>query len=141
MSSPKIQCEILMNDLAEFSEKMLRLHGEFHPYGGYLNKNELVVQVGVSPEIRWESDKQRMDALLSFFRELAKEKAPLAFGIVTNVDLRDGNQTSNAIKIFLEHVSGYCADIFMRYDIDDDGIVSIVNVTAQQGVPNIFPKQ
>lgn len=29
----------------------------------------------------------------------------------------------------------------MRYDIDDDGIVSIVNVTAQQGVPNIFPKQ
>lgn len=140
MNIPKMQCEMLMNDLVEFSQNMLGLHGEFHPYGGYINMDESIVHVGISPEVKWESDKQRMDALLLSFIKLAGEKAPLAFGVVSNVTLSDKHNRSDAIRIFLEHISGYCADVFMHYKIIPGGVVEIVNVTAQQGIPTIFSK-
>lgn len=139
MSSPKAQAEILMNDLVDFAEKMLSTHGEFHPFGGYLSAEEEVVHVGVSPDTSWSNDQERADALVSSFRSMAQQKRPIAFGIVTNVSFAGDISSSDAIRAFLEHVSGYCADVFFHYVRSADGIVSITNVTAQQGVPHLFP--
>lgn len=139
MSSPKAQVEVLMNDLVDFAEKMLSSHGEFHPFGGYLSKGEEVVHVGVSSDMSWSNDQERADALVSSFRSMAQQKSPIALGIVTNVSFASDGGSSDAIRVFLEHVSGYCADVFFHYVRSGDGIVSITDVTAQQGTPHLFP--
>lgn len=139
MSSPKAQVEVLMNDLVDFAEKMLGTHGEFHPFGGYLNADEEVVHVGVSAAMSWSNDQERADALALSFRLMAQQDRPIAFGIVTNVSFSDDGASSDAIRAFLEHVSGYCADVFFHYVRSGDGVVSIIDVTAQQGTPHLFP--
>lgn len=138
MTASKAQAELLMNDLVDFAEKMLISHGEFHPFGGYLNDEQKVVHVGLSPDVEWVSDQLSADALAESFRSLAQEKQPLAFGIVTNVSLVGGAGRGDAIRVFLERKSGYCADVFFHYTLVDHCRVSITNVTAQQGIKKIF---
>lgn len=128
-----------MNELLDFAEKMLSTHGEFHPFGGYLSTRGEVVHVGVSSEVSWGNDQERADALVASFRSLAQQKQPIAFGIVTNVSFARQSGSSDAIRAFLEHFSGYCADVFFHYVRTEGGIVSITDITAQQGVPHIFP--
>ncbi|MCI1729156.1 MAG: hypothetical protein LKM32_07175 [Chiayiivirga sp.] len=127
-----------MNDLVEFAEKMLITHREFHPFGGYLNEQEDVVHVGLSPEANWTDDQHRADALARSFRSLVQEKRPLAVGIVTNVWFARDTGATNAIRVFLEHRSGYCADVFFHYTLTDDRRVSITDTTAQQGLAHLF---
>lgn len=138
MSTSKAQAELLMNDLVKFAEKMLKTHHEFHPFGGYLSENEEIVQVGLSPEIHWTDDQHRADALAESFRSLAQEKRPLAFGIVTNVSLSGDAVGSDAIRVFLEHRSGYCADVFFHYTLAMERGACITKITAQQGMPHLF---
>jgi hypothetical protein len=138
MSAPKVQVEVLMNALVEFAEKMLNTHGEFHPFGGYVSEKDEVVHVGLSPEGHWTSDQHRADALVESLRSLAKEKPPLAFGIVTNVSLAGDAERSDAIRVSLEHRSGYCADVFFHYTLAHDRGANITHVTAQQGIPHLF---
>jgi hypothetical protein len=137
MSTDKKQTEVLMNDLLGFAEKMLGSYGEFHPFGGYLSGQEDIVQVGLSSDRDWENAQQRADALTDALRSIAAEKSPVALGIVTNVSMPSEGHTSDAIRVFLEHRSGYCADVFFYYQVVE-GRVSIANVTAQQGVPRLY---
>lgn len=136
MSNAKKQAEILMGELVEFAEKMLRSHGEFHPFGGYLSEMEEVVHVGLSLEVNWISDRDRAEELSKSLRALVQQKQPLALGVVTNVSLPSDGGSSEAIRVFLEHRSGYCADVFFHYRLE--GAVTMTDVTAQQGVPRFF---
>lgn len=138
MSSPKKQSKVLMNNIVDFAEKMLNAHGEFHPFGGYLDAQEEIVHVGLSPSGHWTSDQHRSDALAESLRSLAREKRPIAFGIVTNVSFKGDAGASDAIRVFLEHASGYCADVFFHYTLAPGHEVRINNVTAQQGLPYLF---
>lgn len=126
-----------MGELVEFAEKMLRSHGEFHPFGGYLSATEEVVHVGLSPEVNWTSDRHRAEALSESLRALVQQKRPIVLGVVTNVSLPNEGGSSDAIRVFLEHRSGYCADVFFHYRLA--GGVTMADVTAQQGVPYLFP--
>jgi hypothetical protein len=137
MSNAKKQAEILMSELVEFAEKMLRSSGEFHPFGGYLDEAEKVVHVGLSPEVNWTSDRHRAEALSESLRALVQNKQPLVIGVVTNVSLAREGGSSDAIRVFLEHRSGYCADVFFHYRLTEG--VTMTDVTAQQGVPRLFP--
>lgn len=136
MSNSKMQAEMLMSELVEFAEKMLRSDGEFHPFGGYLNESGKVVHVGLSPEVNWTSDRHRAEALLESLRTLAQQNTPLVLGVVSNVSLASEGGSSDAIRVFLEHRSGYCADVFFHYCLAEG--VAISNITAQQGVPRLF---
>jgi len=138
MSDSKAQAEVLMNDLVDFAEKMLNTNGEFHPFGGYLSEKEDVVHAGISPDVHWTSDQHRLDALTKSFRSLAREKRPLAFGIVTNVSLAGDAREIDAIRVFLEHRSGYCSDVFFHYTLTNERSTNITSVIAQQGIPHLF---
>src|SRR5437588_831558 len=46
MATPKEDCEKLMNSLLPFAEKMLREHGEFHPFGGAMKPDGDIVHHG-----------------------------------------------------------------------------------------------
>ncbi len=138
MTTPKAQTEALMNDLVEFAEKMLSTHGEFHPFGGYLNEKNEIVHVGISPKEHWMGDQFRADALVDSFFLLARDISILAFGIATNVSRVDGVEENDAIRIFLEHRSGYCADVFFHYSLESERGATITHITAQQGIQHLF---
>lgn len=139
MTSDKKQAEMLMNDLLQFAEKMLGSHAEFHPFGGYLTCQESVVHVGVSPDFHWENAQQRVTALTGSLKSIAVDKQPLVVGIATSVSMSVGGESRDAVRIFLEHQSGYSADVFFYYRIVE-GNVSIDDVRAQRGVPCLYER-
>jgi hypothetical protein len=138
MNTDKEQAEILMGELVDFAEKMLGSFGDFHPFGGYLSEHEEVVQVGLSPSVSWGSDRERSEAISEALRSISTEKNALVAGIVTNVSMPTLTGADDAIRVFLEHKGGYCADVFFRYRFAE-GRIDIQSVSAQKGVPHIFP--
>ena len=125
-----------MNELLGFAEKMLNEYGEFHPFGGYLKNSGAMVQVGAESG----SAQEKVGHLVASFRRLASERKGKVFGVATNVTLPfDDGKKGNAIKVFLEHREGYCAEVFFRYDLSDGA--KITDTTAQQGEPVIFPSK
>jgi hypothetical protein len=128
----KAQVEGLMSELLSFARKMLSEHGELNPFGGYLKAPSTLVQVGVGPSNDRKTAQQRLYALISGFKKITD--TAIAFGIVTDVRLPQENGSNrDAIKIFLEYKSGYCAVFFFRYEMSTDGGVQIWPPTAQQG--------
>jgi len=139
----KIESEDLMNELFDFSEKMLKEYGEFHPFGGYLNGAKQVVHVGVdATNLIGMSDKDRFDLLMDEFKSISNSGMGIAFGLVTNVLLpEDGNKKQDAIKVFVEHEDGYCADVFFTYNLLPQKNVEIIDTFAQAGTSVFFEKR
>lgn len=126
-----------MNELLDFSEKMLDEHGEFHPFGGYMKTPTDVVHVGVELESNTQDAKSRIEAIVNSFREMSNEA--IAFGIASNVALPKSDDTKcDAVRIFLEHRDGYCADVFFCYVLTSTGGIEITQTIAQQGEPIFF---
>lgn len=135
----KKQVEGLMNELLSFAEKMLNEHGEFHPFGGYLKTSGAIVHVGVQSSPDNKKAQQKVDTLIESFKKLAIQGKAVAFGIATDVKLpRDDGSKGDAIKFFLEHQDGYCAEVFFRYKAGAEGDVEISDTIAQQGEPLFF---
>lgn len=127
----KEQVRELMNELLSFAEKMLGEHGEFHPFGGYLKVSGAVVQVGVQLE---GTAQQKVAMLVESFKKIAAKSEAVAFGIATNVKLpHDDGSKSDAIKFFLEHQDGYCAEVFFCYELGCENSIEITDTIAQQG--------
>lgn len=136
----KKQVEVLMNDLLGFAKKMLAEYGEFHPFGGYLKPSGAVVHVGVQSDLDDGDSRREMSSLIQGLKELVVDGGPVGFGTAVDVRLPfpDGGK-GDAIKFFLEHEDGYCAEVFFRYKLDA-GEVVILDVTAQQGKPLFFDR-
>jgi len=139
-ATDKQQAEELMNDLLEFAKIMLVSHGEFHPFGGYLNSKGVITQVGMDTGGSSDSsDKERAQLLRAHLAEIAKSPGTTAVGVAMNVTLRAGaHELRDAVEIDLEHRSGYSAAVFFRYRVGRDDAVEIVDVTAQAGTPGQF---
>ena len=133
MMDAKAQVEALMNEVLPFAERMLAEHGEFHPFGGYLDPARRVVHAGARPKVKNATAARRHEMLIEAFKEVAKQKKAIAFAVVANVSLSDPTGDGHdAIKVFLEHVNGYCAEVFFRYEVRD-GAIEITDTLAQQG--------
>jgi hypothetical protein len=137
--SQKVEVEKLMNELLAFAEKMLGKYGEFHPFGGYTNVSGRITHVGVDPSSlsRNATAEDRENVLTDSLISIVRREEPCAVAMVTNVSLKANEGSVDAIRVFLEHELGYCADVFLVYELDS-GAVRIVNTTAQQGEPRFF---
>ncbi len=138
--NPKLQAEVLLNELLLFAKKMLNAHGEFYPFGAFLDSSGGVVHIGVQASLGELSPQQRIDSLLNAFESPEIRTKALAIGIASNVTLPgDGGDQVDAIKCFLEHRDGYCAEVFIGYEIVSGG-VNLIDTSAQQGMPAIFAR-
>lgn len=127
-----------MNELLGFAKKMLVEYDGFHPFGGYLNSGGEVVHVGVQTATKFGDASGKANALAKGFKELADQSGSIGFGIATDVKLPcDDGSKRDAIKFFLEHRDGYCAEVFFRYELTAEDLV-ITDVSAQQGTPQFF---
>jgi hypothetical protein len=116
----KKDCERLMNALLPLAERMLKEHGEFYPYGGYIKPDGEVAHVGAEDE---DTDHPKSGNLLNVLRnslsEMAKGGECKATAIVfdVRVDLPNSDKKCDAIQVCLEHVDGYTAEVFSPYQI------------------------
>lgn len=115
-----------------FAEKMLLGYGAFRPFGGYINATGEVVYVGVDLGLDYMSASDSVKGLVKSFKALVSTVGVIAFAIVTDVLLPGIAGKDDALKIFLEHVDGYCAEVFFYYTLADDA-VEVTNTTSQQG--------
>lgn len=116
---PKAEAELLLNELYPFAEKMLRTYGEFSPFGGYVDATGRMVHVSLEDVDAKESGREMYNRLVDGLRKFVLEKGARACGIVVNVTLPNNNAVfkEDAIRIFLEHKDGYCADVFYCYQL------------------------
>jgi hypothetical protein len=136
----KKDCENLMNALLPLAERMLRDHGEFYPYGGYLKPDGEVVHVGARDE---DTDHPKSTDLLyvlrDSFSEMARAGGCKATAMVfdVRVDLPDTDTKSDAIQVSVEHADGYSAEVFFPYEIEGSRL-NYGATFAQQGKHEIF---
>jgi hypothetical protein len=136
----KQEAERLMNAMLPLAEKMLRQHGEFYPYGGYIKPDGTIVEVGAAdPDTGRPKSKDLIYILRSSFREMASTNQCKAVAMVFDVavTLPESDQKSDAIQVCVEHVAGYSAEVFFPYQIVSKEIV-YGKTFAQQGKNDIF---
>lgn len=136
----KQESEKLMNAVLPLAEKMLRQHGEFYPYGGYMKSDGTIVDVGADdPDADSPKSKDLIYVLRSSFREMARSNQCKAVAIVFNVavSLPKSNRKSDAIQVCVEHIDGYSAEVFFPYQINNNEIV-YDETFAQEGEREFF---
>jgi len=97
---------------------MLRDHGEFHPFGGYVNLDGRVIHVGLDPQAPDMSGDARFADLVTGLRKLSPNA--LACGPAANVSI-DNPESDSAVRFNLEHRDGYTAEVFYPYLISSEG--------------------
>jgi hypothetical protein len=138
--SAKQESERLMNAMLPLAEKMLRQHGEFYPYGGYMKPDGTIVDVGAEdPDTERPKSKDLIYVLQSSFREMAGTNQCKAVAIVFDVavNLPESNRKSDAIQVCVDHADGYSAEVFFPYQIVNNEIV-YEKTFAQEGKHEIF---
>jgi len=141
--SAKQDSENLMNTILPLAEKMLRQHGEFYPYGGYMKPDGTVVEVGASdPDTDHPTPKDLVYVVRSSFQELAERRQCKAVAMVFNVTvaLPNSGQKSDAIQVSVEHSEGYSAEVFFPYQLVENKVV-YGETFAQRGKADVFARK
>lgn len=139
----KRESEKLMNAVLPLAERMLRQHGEFYPYGGYMKPDGEVVHVGAKDEDT--NHPKSMDLLYVLRESFAKmvetgECKATAIVFDVGVNLPGTQEKSDAIQVCLDHADGYSAEVFFPYEIGDGGQVVYGETFAQEGRHEVFGK-
>ena len=106
-----------MNEGLRFAEKMLGEEGEFIPFGAVRLKDGPVRIVGTSGTSERPAPDAVLAQLLAELREGAQRREYVAIAVFANVEVPrppDGEPVP-AVFVGLEHVEGYCADVFFPY--------------------------
>ena len=138
--SAKQESERLINTVLPLAEKMLKQHGEFYPYGGYMKPDGTIVDVGAEDsDTDHPKSKDLIYVLRSSFREMAGTNQCKVVAIVFDVavNLPESNRKSDAIQVCVDHADGYSAEVFFPYQIVNNEIV-YEKTFAQEGKHEIF---
>jgi hypothetical protein len=136
----KEEAEVLLNAVLPVAETMLRQHGEFFPYGGYMKPDGSIVHVAATdPDTEQPKSKDSICVLRTSFQELARNNQCKAVALVfdVRVALPNADSKSDAIQVCLDHQEGYSAEVFFPYQIVD-GSVLYGETFAQQGKLDVF---
>ena len=131
----KQEAEALMNEMLALAKHMLREHGEFFPYGGYMKPNGEIVHVGAGDSSSDHPKSKELIAILqNSLKKLANEQQCKAIAIVYDVvvSIPESNHKGDAIQICIDHMSNYSAEVFFPYHIDGNE-VKFGKVFAQHG--------
>lgn len=131
----KEQVERMLGELLQFASRMLVEHGEFHPFGCYLASNGDMVSMGVEMDRGGAEDR----ITLLHLALLERTESAIACGVASNVWMpQDGDVGFDAVKVFLEHQDGYCAEVFCPYDLSQGEPLLVAEMFAQCGQALFF---
>jgi hypothetical protein len=129
-----------MNAVLPVAETMLRRHGEFYPFGGYLEADGKIVHLGAADD---DTDRPKSKDLIfvlrSALQELARDKKCVATALLLNVSvaLPCSDHKIDAIQVCVDHLEGYSAEVFHPYQVACNDIV-YGETRAQRGRQEIF---
>lgn len=122
----KEESEKLMNAIVPLADRMLRQHGEFYPFGGYMKPDGTIVEVGAADgETDHPKSMDLIYLLRSSFQELARTNQCKVVAVVFDVAVPVPKSTrkSDAIQVCIEHEDGYSVEVFFPYEIIDHQVV------------------
>lgn len=134
----KQEVEVLMNSAIGFAKGMLRAHGGVHPYGAYLANDGSIVDVGADTGTDHPPAQEVLHLLKRELSNRASRGELRACALVFDVRIEPRGEASDAIQVNLEHIAGYCAEVFFPYRRREDGQVDYFSIYAQQGSREIF---
>lgn len=140
MAESKRDCERLVNAVLPVAETMLRRHGEFYPFGGYMEPDGKIVHLGAQDG---DTDRPKSKDLIFVLRDalqnLARANQCDATALVFDVSvaLPGSNRKSEAIQVCVDHRDGYSAEVFFPYQVIGNDVV-YGETFAQQGKSEVF---
>lgn len=139
MTSPKADCQNLMNAALPMAEQMLEENGEFFPIGAVLRINGEIRHMAGHDGREQPPSADIIRLLKQAFVEGAKTGDYLATALVydVRVSLPSTGEKSDAIAVSLDHRDHYSVTIFFPYQLAD-GALSFGEAFAQQGAADIF---
>ncbi len=138
--TPKDEAEVVMNAGIPFAQKMLTEHAEFYPFGFAMTAMNKVVAVATSATTEHPASQQVIDDLTAAFRAGASSGEYKATAVFIDVRALPPGKTekTDAVQVGLEHVSGYCVDVFFPYSRDAKGKVTFGALFASKRAGVVF---
>ena len=140
MTTPKAECENLMNAALPFAEQMLQKHGEFFPYGAALKGNGEIASVAGYDGREQPPSNDIIRLLKEGFVQGAKSGEYKATALVydVRVTVPSTGTKSDAIAVSLNHRDNYSVVVFFPYQLTN-GQLTFGEVFAQKGESDVFP--
>ena len=130
----------LMNELLPFAQELLGKHGEFFPFGGYVDGGGGIAHVG-----GWTGEEQPpsqdvIDVINAGLRERAQRAEIRASGLCVDVLTIPPGETQkrDAISIRLEHANGESVVVFLPYRKSESGDYEYGELFAVRGTHDVF---
>jgi hypothetical protein len=141
--TPKAECEVLMKEMLVFAERMLRDHGEFHPFGGTIMRDGGLALVSGWTGERLPPGADVIRVLTDGFRREAAAGDIRAAALVVNVSTQPPDQSNkvDAIRIALDHRDDYVVSVFFPYQVIAEGGVKLEAPFALKGSSFAFQSQ
>lgn len=139
MTTPKAECDSLMNMIFPVAEQMLQESGEFHPYGAALKENGEYVCLSGYDGNDHPSSKNIIRLLKDGFILGAESGVYKATALIFDVKVTlPSEQKSDAIAVALDHRDNYSVIVFFPYQLKN-GQLSLGEAFANKGDADIFP--
>ena len=139
VTTPKSQCEDLLNAMLPFAKKMLSEHGEFYPFGASMKPTGEIVQAAVYDGREHPPSEAIIAILRESFRADAANGAIIASATVYDVRTIPPGATSktDAVAVELDHRDNYSVVVLIPYTLSP-GSVQFGRSFAQPGTYEIF---
>ena len=130
----------LLNALVPFAQEMLAKHGEFLPFGGYMDIGGGIAHVG-----GWTGDEQPrsqevIGVMVKGLHQQAERQEIRAAAICLDVRTTPPghSEKTDAISVRLEHANGEAVDVFLPYSKAPSGEYEYGELFATRGEQYIF---
>ena len=129
----------MMNLGLPFAQRMLEEHGEFYPFGAAMRPDGTMVHVGVKDGREMPPSRDVLDTMMEAFRKAALLGTYRAVAAFVDVKIKAPgfDEKTDAVQICLEHVGGFCADVFAPYRLVG-GKAEFAPLWAQRRSPQVF---
>jgi hypothetical protein len=138
--TPKEQSEGLLDSILPFAEKMLKDHGEFHPFGATLKSDGTSAMVASSDGTEKPKSQPLIDLIRNGFKSSAAKHEIIASALAYDVRVTPPGSSSktDAVAVELDHRDNYSVVVYFPYFIRS-GAVVFGEAFASAGARSIFP--
>ncbi len=136
----KSEVETLLNQGLPFAEQLLDEKGQFFPFAFALDSDGDPIAVGADP-----GDEDVQPAELLAFLEMSLRQGvtegkyrAIALFVDVRVEVPGQVEKTDAVQAGLEHKTGYCVDVFLPYEKQDDDSVVYGDLFAGPRQSSVF---